>query len=206
MLCRMKRNVVIRSLIVSALLTACASPLPSSRSPSPNGTAPPAQVWVSQAIDPAPGPTVTGIIANALGARQDEVVAAVFLLRHPAGNGAEVWVFRAGELSSQEALVRWQASERQCGGLPEHGSLAGLDTVLIHRQFIDQCQPQYLIRLDGETLAVITDDGAYAGNAGTTPRVPYRPASDIASLVKWLQNELKTVELQPGGPPQTNNR
>lgn len=201
----MNRTVVIGLLIVGALLTACESPLPSSRTPSPIVTEPSAQVWVSQAIDPAPGPTVTGMIVGALGVAADDVIAAVFLLRHPAGNGAAVWVFRASGLSSQEALDRWEASEQKCEGSPAHESLAGFDTVMIHRQFIDQCQPQYLVKLDSETLAVITDDGAYAGNAATTPTVPYRPASDIAFLVRWLQNELKTVDLQPGGPPQTNN-
>jgi hypothetical protein len=46
-----------------------------------------------------------------------------------------------------------------------------------------------LSKLDSQTLAVITDDGP----------VPYRPLSDTAWLVTWLQHELRTVELQPGG-------
>lgn len=122
-------------------------------------------------------------------------------MRHPAGNGAGIWVFRVGGLTSKEAVERWAASEQKCSGSPNRGSLSGLETVMIRRQFIDQCQPQYLVMLDDETVAVITDDGAYAGNPSDSRTVPYRPASDVASLVTWLQNELKTVDLQPGGPP-----
>lgn len=201
----MMRTAAVSLLIVAALLTACGSPPPSSGTRSPSVTEPPAQVWELQTVDSAPGPIVTDMIGGALGVPADDVIAAVFVLSHPAGNGAAIWVFRAGGLSSQEALDRWEASEPKCEGSAQPGSLAGLETVVIRRRFIDQCQPQYLVMLDGETLAVITDDGAYAGNAATTPTVPYRPASDIAFLVRWLQTELKTVDLQPGGPPQTNN-
>lgn len=189
---------------VAALATGCGSSIRSSAASSASASAPLVQTWVSEMTDPAPGPVVTGIIAKALGIAQPDVVAAVFLLRHPAGNGATVWAFRAGELSSQNALERWQGSQQKCGA-SELLSLGGHDAVMIQRRFIDQCQPQYLVMLDAQTLAVITDDGAYAGNSATTPTVPYRPAGDIASLVNWLQNELKTVELKPGGTPQTNN-
>ena len=72
---------------------------------------------------------------------------------------------------------------------------------MIQRQFLDQCQPQYLVQLDGQTAAVITDDGGYAGNASDTPTVPYRSAEEIAWIVTWLQNKLTQVELLPGGPP-----
>jgi hypothetical protein len=158
-------------------------------------------VWISEGIDPAPGPTVTGAIAETLDGPADQVEAAVFLLRHPAGNGAAVWVFRAGDLTSAEALARWAANEPKCDASPEHGTLAGRDTVMIRRQFIDQCQPQYLVQMDDQTAAIITDDGAFAGNASDEPTVPYRSAEEIAWIVTWLQNELTNVELVPGGPP-----
>jgi hypothetical protein len=194
----MKGRVVLSSIIAASLLTACGSPLPSSTVPSASLPFP--SVWVSAEIDPAPGPTVTGMIADALGLRAKEVVAAVFLLRHPAGNGAAVWVFRAGDLSSQVALERWAASETKCDDSAVEGSLAGLHAVMIRRAFVDQCQPQYLVRLNDTTLAVITDDGGYAGNAARSPSVAYRPASDIGSAVSWVQSRLQTVQLQPGGP------
>lgn len=209
MLFQMKRTASIGLLIAVVLLTACESTLPSPTEPSsPSASEPSAQGWVSLMTDPAPGPVLTGAIAAALGVPSEEVVAAVWVLRHPAGNGAVVWVFRAVGLSSQDSLDRWEATGQKCEGSREGSrerfSLVGFDTVLIHRRFIDQCQPQYLVRLDGETLAVITDDGAYAGNAATTPTVPYRPASDIGAVVAWVRLALMTVELQPGGPPQTN--
>ncbi len=72
---------------------------------------------------------------------------------------------------------------------------------MIRRQFIDQCQPQYLVQLDEHTAAIITDDGAYAGNASDTPTLPYRSAEDIAWIVTWLETELNHVELLPGGAP-----
>ncbi len=112
-----------------------------------------------------------------------------------------MWVFRAGDLSSEEALARWAANEPKCDGSPDHGTLAGRETVMIRRLFIDQCQPQYLVQLDDQTAAVITDDGAYAGNASDKPTLPYRPAEEIAWIVTWLENELTRVELLPGGPP-----
>jgi photosystem II stability/assembly factor-like uncharacterized protein len=127
--------------------------------PSPDVTQSPAQAWVPQEIDPAPGPVVTSAIATATGASQDEVVAAVFLLRHRAGNGAAIWVFRAGGLSSQDTRERWKASERKCDASAQQTALAGLESEVIQRRFIDQCQPQYPVRLDSQTLAVITDDG-----------------------------------------------
>jgi hypothetical protein len=184
---------------------AAAPPAPSSSSPStpavPSASVAVEPVWVSEGIDPAPGPTVTGAIAEALNGPADQVVAAVFLLRHPAGNGAAVWVFRAGDLTSEEALARWAANEAQCDGSPEHGTLAERETVMIRRQFIDQCQPQYLVQLDDQTAAIITDDGGYGGNASDKPTVPYRSADEIAWIVTWLDNELSHVELLPGGPP-----
>jgi hypothetical protein len=155
--------------------------------------------------DPGPGPIVTGIIGETVEVPADDVLAAVFLLRHPAGNQAAVWVFRAGDATSQEALERWEASVQKCEGPTRTVSLAGLDGVVFRYRFIDQCQPQYLIRLDSETLAVITDNGGYAGNASGTPTVPYRPERDIAAVVMWLQNELKTVELQPGRVSPTDD-
>ena len=147
---------------------------------------------------------MAGAIANALGTPQSDVVAAVFLRRHPAGNVASIWVLRAGALSSQDALERWQADVPKCGAATLL-SLAARDAVMIQRRFLDQCQPQYLVPLDLATLAIITDDGAVTHNAATTPTVPYRPVSDIALLVTWLQTELTTVELQPGGPPASGN-
>jgi hypothetical protein len=193
-------------LLAAAVMSACVSAPPaSSLSPAPSAI-PSASVavepvWVSAGIDPAPGPTVTGGIAEALDGPADQVVAAVFLLRHPAGNGATVWVFRAGDLTSEEALAQWAAHERRCEGSPEHGTLAGREAVMIRRQFIDQCQPQYLVQLDDQTAAIITDDGAYPGNASDEPTLTYRSAEEIAWIVTWLQNELTNVELVPGGPP-----
>lgn len=201
----MKRSLGLALVLGAGVVSACAS-APSDPSLSPASAIPTASVaveatWASQGIDAAPGNSVTGGIAHALGGPADDVVAAVFLLRHPAGNGAGVWVFRAGDLSSEEALARWAANEPTCDESPQHGTLADLETVMIRRQFIDQCQPQYLVQLDDQTAAIITDDGAYAGNASDQPTVPYRPADDIEWIVRWLQNELLTVELLPGGPP-----
>jgi hypothetical protein len=99
------------------------------------------------------------------------------------------------------ALERWAASEPQCDASPQQSTLAGRETVMIRRQFIDHCQPQYLVQLDDQTAAIITDDGAHAGNDSDQPTQPYRPADEIAWIVSWLQNELTTVELVPGGPP-----
>ena len=190
--------------ILVLLVPGCAlAPRPSTAAGSAAAT-PLLDPWASEQIDPAPGPVVAGAIANALGTPQSDVVAAVFLRRHPAGNVASIWVLRAGALSSQDALERWQADVPKCGAATLL-SIAGRDAVMIQRRFLDQCQPQYLVPLDLATLAIITDDGAYAGNAATTPTVPYRPVSDIALLVTWLQTELTTVELQPGGPPASGN-
>ena len=194
----MKGRIILSSIIAASALTACGSQVPSSTLP-PAGL-PVASVWVSEEIDPAPGPTVTSAIASALGLPANEVVAAVFLLRHPAGNGAGVWVFRAGQLSSQVALERWAAAEPRCDDSAVESSLAGLHSIMIRRAFVDQCQPQYLVRLDDATLAVITDDGGYAGNAAGNPSVFYRPANDIGAAVFWVQSKLQTVELEAGGP------
>jgi hypothetical protein len=184
-------------LLACVLLAACGTPTQTpSRTPAPHVSA-----WVPEMIDPAPGPNVTAAIADALGVPDDDVVAAVFLLRHPAGNGASIWVFRADGMPSHDALEQWGLRQPKCQSAPIRGSIAGLDMVTIHRRAQDQCRPQYLIPLDNETLAVITDDGAYAGNAAGTPTVPYRPVEDIAALLTWLQERLETVELQPGGPP-----
>lgn len=192
-------------LLATGVLSACASAPPApSLSPAPAGPSASVAVepaWVSEGIDPAPGLTVTGAIAEALDGPADQVVAAVFLLRHPTGNGAAVWVFQAGDLTSEDALARWAVNGPKCDGSPEHGTLGGRETVMIRRQFIDQCQPQYLVQLDDKTAAIITDDGAYAGNASDEPTVPYRSPEDIAWIVKWLQKELTNVELVPGGPP-----
>jgi hypothetical protein len=201
----MKRVGVFCALVAAALLAACGSPLRSSQTPSPSGeTASPVQAWASHGIDPAPGPVVTGMIASTIGVSPEDVVAAVFLLHHPAGNGAGIWVFRAGGLSSQEALERWVAGEQRCGGSTPQLALAGREAVVIQRSFIDQCQPRYLVKLDDQTLAIITDDGGYSGNAGPTRSLPYRPASDIAWVVRWVEEALKTVKLEPGGPLPSN--
>lgn len=204
----MHRTAVLLALLAGTLVSACGSPPPihpsSSATSSASGQG--ERAWVAQAIDPAPGPTVTGAIAEALGGPRDEVVAAVFLLDHPAGNRAEVWVFEAGELSSGEALERWAVGAPTCVGTPTQGSLAGRDTVMIRRKLADQCQPQYLVRLDDQRVAVITDDGGYSGNDADPPTRPYRPASDIEWIVTWIQDQLTTVELQPGGPPMVQGR
>lgn len=158
--------------------------------------------WSSAGIDPAPGNVVVTGLAAAQGVSPDDVVAAVFLLNHPAGNVATVWVFRAQARTTQQMLERWTASERHCSR-PEPVSVRGLDAVLLGRPLADQCQPQYVVRLDADTLAIITDNGGYRGNAAPPSGVPYRPIEDIGHLVDWIQAELPRVELVPGGPPAT---
>jgi hypothetical protein len=140
-------------------------------------------------------------IASALEIPPDEVVAAVFGLRHEAGNGIAIMVFRAEGLTSAQAIERIGLRTPTCGGSPESGTLDGHHTVVIRLRVIDQCQPRYFVELDTQTVAVITDDGAYAGNAAPTPTVPFRPPEEIEWIVIWLENALRSVELMPGGPP-----
>ncbi|HET6745302.1 MAG TPA: hypothetical protein VFH90_05550 [Candidatus Limnocylindria bacterium] len=154
-------------------------------------------MWASEDIDPAPGRTVTSAIAQTITVPEDTVTAAVFLLTHPAGNGAEVWVFRAEGVASGDAVTAWARTESLCGGPVTAGSLAQLPAVIAHREFLDQCEPRYLVQLDADTVAAIIDDGGYSGNMNPS-RVPYRPLSDIAWIVQWLQQKLMTVQLQPG--------
>lgn len=205
-----KRGASAMVLMLGLLLAGCGGPGPSQRTATPSMSAgasvpssvvpaPLGHLWRSQQTDPAPGPVVTGIIATTLGLTDaHHVVAAVFLLDHPAGNTAEVWVFRAADHSSSQAVDAWAGTESDCGGPERSGQLAGMPAVIVHREFVDQCQPRYLVQLDDETVAIITDDGGYSGNVSPST-VPYRPTGDIDWIVRWLQRQLETVELQPGG-------
>ena len=193
--------------VVAMALAAC------STAPSPNVTPrssgePPrsatAFVWVRGDMDPSPGPVVVGVIANSLRVPDATVVAAVLAFEHPAGNMPYIWVFRARGVGSAEAIQRWVSSEVRCAGEPQSTTLAGLATTVIRRQFVDQCQPEYLVALDDQTVAMIVDEGGYQGNAAQATSVPYRTASEIAQLVEWLQQNLPAIPLATGGPPQSN--
>ena len=193
-------------LVAGTLLSACVSvpPTPSNSLPPASATPNPVigATWIPDEFEPAPGNTVTAAIALAVDGPDEEVVAAVFGLRHPAGNQATVWVFRAGNLPSDEAIRRWATSQAECDAVPEHGSLADRETAKIWRLFFDdQCQPQYLVQLDDRTVAVITDHGAGARDASGQPMLPYRPSADIEWIVRWLEDRLTKVDLVPGGPP-----
>lgn len=213
------------ALVVLALLAAACS-LATSPSPSPSTEVtpdsadapsstdfdPPALdagvVWTGSEIDPAPGPTVTGGIANALGVPPEDVVAATFLVSHrSARNGVGIYVFRAAELTAGQAGERYVASlQPECNdSAARQLRLAGYDARVAHRLLVDQCQPHYVVLLDEQTVAVLSDDGGYTGNdPSNPPSVPYRPLEEIEALVPWVVEQLEEIELLPGGPPQIN--
>lgn len=208
------------------LLAACSTPIPSAPEASvteaaataaptaattetsaPDATPQPdpEEVWAPMNIDPAPGPVVTGGIAAAVGVDQEEVLAAVFILEHrSARNNVGIHAFRAGDLDAGEAADRWTESQRpdcEPGGQRDL-TLADRPANLTHQPIIDQCQPVYIVQLDDQTLAILTDTGGYTGNdPANPPPVPYRPIEEIELAVRWLEAELEDVELQPGGPP-----
>jgi hypothetical protein len=159
-------------------------------------------LWTRDDTDPNPGGVVVGGLASALGVQPDAVVAAVFLFSHPAGNGAVIWVFRAQGLTSLTAAERWASFDSRCPAAPQSVMLANRPTLMIRHSVVDQCQPEYLVQLDDQTVAMIIDDGAFHGTAN--PTVPYRPATEIAQLVVWLQQNLPAIPLMTGGPIPQN--
>jgi hypothetical protein len=189
---------VVGLILAGAIAVGCNPPV----TPPPSTVGAVEMPWTSEGIDPAPGPVVAGFIATQIGVPSDSVEAAVFLFDHPARNRATVWVFRAIGLTSDILVERWVGgtSEARCPDPGQPGQLAGLEAVIVHAQVVDQCQPEYVVRLDVATLAVITDDGGYGGNAqGVPPPAPYRPVSEIEPLVQWLVDQLATLDLKPGG-------
>ena len=198
------------TLLAAIALAACSTPPSPTASPvsapspvQPSPSAAPA-AWVRTDIDPNPGPVVVGMIASSLRVPDATVTAAVLMFENPAGNKPYIWVFRADGVASAEAIQRWIAAELRCPGASQSITLAGRPTTVIRRQFIDQCQPEYLVALDDRTVAMILDDGGYQGNASNATPVPYRPAAEIAQLVVWLQQNLPGIPLATGGPLQTN--
>lgn len=163
----------------------------------------PGFAWVRQDIGARPGPVVAGLLGRGLKVSTDRVTAAVYMFRHPAGNSASVWLFRADGVSSAGAIARWATFETRCALPPVTVELAGFRATEITFHAVDQCEPEYLVPLDDRTVAMIIDDGGYQGNAAQATPVPYRPVADIEQLVDSLRRALPTASLMPGGstPP-----
>jgi hypothetical protein len=161
--------------------------------------------WTREDFDPAPGPVVVAGLASVTGTEASRIVAAVLMFKHVAGNQPYVWLFRIAGMDSDTAAGRWLAGpESRCAEPPVATELAEIPAVMVKRKVVDQCQPEYVVPLDDRTVAIIVDDGAYAGNAASETPVPYRSHSDIATLVMWLRENLPDIPLEEGGPPQQN--
>lgn len=204
-----------RSLLLVAALALCAcstsvqSPTPTpSVMPSPVPTASPTAslgfVWTRQDVDPSPGGVVADMIARALAVPSSTIRAAVFGFAHPAGNTPWIWAFRAEGVSSAVAIERWSSFESRCAAEAEPVTLAGLAATEITFKLVDQCEPEYLVALDAQTVAMIIDDGGYRGNGAVATPVPYRPLEEISQLVEWLQRNLPSIPLMTGGPIPAN--
>ena len=152
---------------------------------------------------------MTGGIADKVQVSADDVRAAVFLLQHQtARNGIGIMVFRVAGLTSEELGLRWLDSQGpDCDPVgPRDEAFAGRPTRVTRQLRDDQCQPEYIVLLDEQTVAILVDDGGYRGNdPANPPPVPFRPTDEIEALVPWLLQQLDDVELQPGGPPQDGN-
>jgi len=94
----------------------------------------------------------------------------------------------------------------RCPVQPRSIDLDGIEALVVRREIADQCQPEYVVALDAQTVAVIIDDGAYPGNGTNETGAPYRPESEIAVIVQWLRGHLAEIELAHAGPPLQGNQ
>jgi hypothetical protein len=210
------RSLAVLAILAAIILTACSPASSPNVFPPPRAseasTANPSEApqsatpvaWVRSDIDPNPGAVVVGLIGRFVRVPDAAVTAAVFMFGHPAGNMADIWVFRAAGVPSTEAIQRWIGAETRCTAASEPITLAGLATTVIRRRLADQCQPEYLVALDDRTVAMILDDGGYGGNGAQATPIPYRPADEIAQLVIWLQQNLSGIPPATGGPMPHN--
>lgn len=195
------------------LVSACSSttPQPSSISATPTKAASPSptldaeQLWGPSTIDSAPGPVVASAIADLTRVPVEDVRAAVFLVKHESErNGVSIEVFSAAGFTAEELGIRWLRSQTpDCDPVgPRDVLFAGFPARVTHQLRNDQCLAEYVVLLDDDVVAVLTDDEGYTGNdPANPPPVPERPVDEIEALLPWLVQELEAIELLPGAQP-----
>jgi hypothetical protein len=159
--------------------------------------------WTTETTDFNAGPDWSISIAGTLNVPPTTVTAALLFFFHPAGNTASVLLFRAIGVSADAGIGKWVPYWNGCGGQPTPGTLADRNAVLIHELNGDTCSPTYVLKLSDVEIAVIAEHVEHTLGPYPTA-IPYRPASDIAQIVQWLDQHFEAIPLATGGPEPRN--